>query len=295
MAIQCPQCLRQYDVTLFEYGRTVQCDCGEEIDLASGHVRREGGSVVPAAITPATREYIEAPHIAFDYERYFRSNELFGFDTQVLDGWLTEPCRLLDLGCGTGRHVVHFAERNFQVTGVDLSEHMLAMARAHLAEAGVGATLVHGDITELSALHLGRFEAALCMFSTLGMVYGRANRVRFLSEVREHLEPAGALACHVHSRWFNVWHADGRQYLRRALVDWLKRRPEPFQKMVDGYRRIRQMSVYVYSARELREDLARAGLHLDTILYLNRRRNAVLRGPFRGLRGNGFLVLARRA
>ena len=35
--------------------------------------------------------------------------------------------------------------------------------------------------------------------------------------------------------------------------------------------------------------------YVDTILYLNRRRNAVLRGPFRGLRGNGFLVLARRA
>jgi len=28
MAIQCPDCGRQYDVTLFQFGQTVECDCG---------------------------------------------------------------------------------------------------------------------------------------------------------------------------------------------------------------------------------------------------------------------------
>jgi dsDNA-specific endonuclease/ATPase MutS2 len=31
VAITCPNCGRQYDVTLFEFGRSVVCDCGEII------------------------------------------------------------------------------------------------------------------------------------------------------------------------------------------------------------------------------------------------------------------------
>ncbi len=33
MAIVCKTCGRQYDITLFEFGRTVRCDCGNIIDL----------------------------------------------------------------------------------------------------------------------------------------------------------------------------------------------------------------------------------------------------------------------
>lgn len=34
MAIQCPHCKRQYDVTLFQFGRVIVCDCGEIVDAA---------------------------------------------------------------------------------------------------------------------------------------------------------------------------------------------------------------------------------------------------------------------
>jgi hypothetical protein len=40
MAIPCPRCGRQYDVTLFEFGRTVDCDCGERLERDAP---REGG------------------------------------------------------------------------------------------------------------------------------------------------------------------------------------------------------------------------------------------------------------
>jgi len=36
MAIICPKCKRQYDVTLFEFGNTVKCDCGARIKLIPG-------------------------------------------------------------------------------------------------------------------------------------------------------------------------------------------------------------------------------------------------------------------
>ncbi len=37
MAIQCPKCKAEYDVTLFAFGRSIQCGCGEWVDLAVGH------------------------------------------------------------------------------------------------------------------------------------------------------------------------------------------------------------------------------------------------------------------
>ncbi|MCK4235916.1 MAG: hypothetical protein KAX38_02275 [Candidatus Krumholzibacteria bacterium] len=41
MAIRCPKCGREFDVTLFEYEREVHCPCGEVVSLKDGH-RIEG-------------------------------------------------------------------------------------------------------------------------------------------------------------------------------------------------------------------------------------------------------------
>ena len=37
MAIACPQCGAGFDVTLFQFGHRVRCDCGAWVDLRSGH------------------------------------------------------------------------------------------------------------------------------------------------------------------------------------------------------------------------------------------------------------------
>ncbi|MHB8957243.1 MAG: DUF6868 family protein [Pirellulaceae bacterium] len=37
MAITCPQCGAEYDVTLFTFDRRIRCDCGAWVDLAVGH------------------------------------------------------------------------------------------------------------------------------------------------------------------------------------------------------------------------------------------------------------------
>jgi ssDNA-binding Zn-finger/Zn-ribbon topoisomerase 1 len=37
MAIICPKCGAQYDVTLFAFGRTVVCECGQVVDATQPH------------------------------------------------------------------------------------------------------------------------------------------------------------------------------------------------------------------------------------------------------------------
>jgi 2-polyprenyl-3-methyl-5-hydroxy-6-metoxy-1,4-benzoquinol methylase len=44
-----------------------------------------------------------------------------------------KSARILDIGCGTGRHAIELARRGYTVTGVDLSESQLARAREKAA------------------------------------------------------------------------------------------------------------------------------------------------------------------
>ncbi len=64
---------------------------------------------------------------------------------------LTPGARVLDMGCGTGRHAVELARRGCQVTGVDISSGMLAQAQAAADRAGVSVTWVHSPAQEYRA------------------------------------------------------------------------------------------------------------------------------------------------
>jgi SAM-dependent methyltransferase len=54
--------------------------------------------------------------------------------------------RIIDLGCGNGNHVVFFAEQGFEVSGLDLSEEAIEIAKAWLKKRNLKADLRTGDI-----------------------------------------------------------------------------------------------------------------------------------------------------
>lgn len=56
--------------------------------------------------------------------------------------------RILDIGCGTGRHAIELAKRGYNVTGFDLSESQLRHARKKADEAGVTVELQCRDATK---------------------------------------------------------------------------------------------------------------------------------------------------
>jgi len=53
MSLRCPNCGREYDVTLFEFNREVTCACGERLSLKKGH--EEKGSTKDGSIKDADR------------------------------------------------------------------------------------------------------------------------------------------------------------------------------------------------------------------------------------------------
>jgi ubiquinone/menaquinone biosynthesis C-methylase UbiE len=57
--------------------------------------------------------------------------------------------KVLDAGCGNGRHVVFFAEQGFDVYGIDISEEAIKIANAWLTKKGLKAYLEVGDVEKL--------------------------------------------------------------------------------------------------------------------------------------------------
>jgi cyclopropane fatty-acyl-phospholipid synthase-like methyltransferase len=58
-----------------------------------------------------------------------------------------QPCRAIDLGCGTGSNALYLPQHGFAVTGVDFASAAIAKARRRAATAGVTATFVVDDLT----------------------------------------------------------------------------------------------------------------------------------------------------
>jgi len=69
--------------------------------------------------------------------------------------------RVLDLGCGAGRHQVYMAKQGFEAHGIDISETGLSLAKERLKRQNLVAFLVKADMKELP--YMGScFDVVVC-------------------------------------------------------------------------------------------------------------------------------------
>ncbi len=72
---------------------------------------------------------------------------------------------VLDLTCGTGSQVLHLAKNGYKVTGSDISEKMLQIAREKALQENLNVQFIKGDMRTIQA---GQFDAAITIFNAVG-------------------------------------------------------------------------------------------------------------------------------
>lgn len=115
---------------------------------------------------------------------------------------------LLDVACGTGAHLAHTRQSFSVVTGLELSEHMIAGAAARLPDV----TVHQGDMRNFD---LGRrFDAVMCMFSSVGYLEWADELDSTLKSFARHLTPGGVAV--IEPWYFPEGFVEG--YIARDLV-----------------------------------------------------------------------------
>ncbi len=98
--------------------------------------------------------------------------------------------KILDVGCGTGRHCVEFARRGFQMTGLDLSQGMLDEAQKKVGNLPI--RLVKADATnfELNEVFDAAFSLCEGAFNLLSETEDAELHDRsILQNIARHLKP----------------------------------------------------------------------------------------------------------
>lgn len=97
--------------------------------------------------------------------------------------------KILDIGCGTGRHAVELAKRGYKVTGVDLSESQLRRADEKAKEAGAVVRFIQGDAREIYFKHEFELVIMICEGAFPLMETDEMN-LKFWRTQPTHLNPA---------------------------------------------------------------------------------------------------------
>jgi len=85
--------------------------------------------------------------------------------TAMLERFGAEPQTILDLACGEGSFAVAMAKKGFQVTGVDLSPHVLQFARERAQQENVNVEFLLQDVRSLPFEE--RFDLVTCWYDSL--------------------------------------------------------------------------------------------------------------------------------
>lgn len=251
-------------------------------------MRRPPDWQLPQGVDGGLWDYIHDAGIARSYDATLADSLLFQTDLPFAEKHCQTSGRLLDLGCGTGRASLYFAERGHQVVAVDLSTEMLKVLRRKADERNLSIDCLRVNLTNLRAFRDQSFDTVLCLFSTLGMIVGKEHRQRTCLEVARILKPGGRFILHVHNRWHNLYNPQGRRWLLRNFYHG--------DCVMPPHQGIGQLKLHLFTKGEIKRLLKQCGFHIRVIQGLSLDGDGFLQHSwaFGRLRAYGYLIVAEK-
>ena len=141
-----------------------------------------------------------------EYARYYDllyQNKDYSGEAEYIHGLIQTRAAgsksILNLGCGSGRHDRELVMRGYSVTGIDISEEMLMVAR-NAAEGHRLLKYQHGDIRYIRLEE--KFDVVVSLFHVMSYQTSNDDLLGSFRTAHEHLKPGGLFV-------FDCWYGPG--------------------------------------------------------------------------------------
>lgn len=233
----------------------------------------------------ATDHWFEpiADHLGATYLRYAHTKGTRQEIDHLVEVLALRPgMRVLDVGCGPGRHAHELARRGIGVHGIDISQRFVEIANSN---APAGATFERLDARAME--FVDEFDAVICLCQgAFGMMTAAGEDERVLAGIARALRPGGLLALTAFNAYFAV------KYHETATFDADTGVSHERTSVHDAAGVPHEIDLWTgcYTPRELRLMVAGSGLEVERI-------SSVESGHYSGealtTESPEFLVIAR--
>jgi SAM-dependent methyltransferase len=209
---------------------------------------------------------------------------------------LKPGARVLDIGCGYGRHAIELVQRGLDVTGLDLSLPLLIRAADEAQKRAMSVNFVHADMREMAFEE--QFDGAYSMLTSFGY-FDEETNLRVAEGIGRSLKPGARFLLDIVNRDYIVsdlpsrvwWEGNGCVVLEEVDFNFHTSRILTHRSIVfeDGRQLEQEISVRAYSLHEIGRLLRQAGFRVLEVSG-----SLATRGNFFGNTSRGLLILAEK-
>lgn len=201
-------------------------------------------------------------------------NEAYCFIEALIENLKFSPCKVLDAGCGSGRHVFAWAEHGFDAHGFDLSQNSIFLANER-AEGIENASFSVLDLRKLKdqVESQEKYDIVTNLFTSFGYFPNENDHSDVVEGFSKALKSGGVLVLdYINSEYSKKRMVSSETQIRDRIEFHIERKFEKgfFKKsisytMPNGRNEFYTELVKAWDSHELSELLSSVGLHVKTI------------------------------